>query len=163
MKYFLTILIASFFMVSPPSLSEVRKSYVVAVNDKEAAFQLNEDLANIKKEDKKTVVAYKGAVLTLMAKFTKTIREKKIFFTEGATLLEYAILEEPNNIEARYIRLGIQENAPKIVGYQKNKKEDKRFILDHYNELSSKELKELIKNFVMLSPSFSEEEKALIN
>jgi len=162
MKLFLFILITSLFLLSP-RLSEVRKNYVVAVNDKEVMLQLNEELTEVNKEDKKILVAYKGSVLTLMAKFANTSKEKKAFFKEGASLLEYAILEEPTNIEMRYIRLGVQENAPKVVGYRKSKSEDKQFILDHYNEISSNELKTLIKGFVIQSISFSEEEKALIN
>jgi hypothetical protein len=59
--------------------------------------------------------------------------------------------------------LGVQENSPKIVGYRKNKEEDKQFIIDHFNEVSSKELKTYIKGFVMQSKTFSEEEKSLIN
>ena len=162
MKLLLSILFTSLFLVSP-RLSEVRKNYVVAVNDKEVAFQLNEDLTEVTKDDDKIMVAYKGSVLTLMAKFTTTTKEKKAFFKEGASLLDYAILEEPNNIEMRYIRLGVQENAPKVVGYRKNKEEDKQFILDHYKEISSNELKTLIKGFVIQSEMFTDEEKKLIN
>ena len=161
MKIFLSILLTYLFLVSP-RLSEVRKKYVVAVNDKEVAFQLNEELSKINKQDEKVLVAYKGSVLTLMAKFANSTKEKKTFFKEGATLLEYAVSEDPNNIEIRYIRLSVQENAPKVVGYRKNKEEDKQYILDYFSEVSSNELKGLIKGFVMQSNAFTEAEKQLI-
>jgi len=86
MKLFLFILITSLFLLSP-RLSEVRKNYVVAVNDKEVMLQLNEELTEVNKEDKKILVAYKGSVLTLMAKFANTSKEKKAFFKEGRILL----------------------------------------------------------------------------
>ena len=158
MKFFLSILITSIFLVSP-RLSEVRKNYVVAVNNKEVTFQLNEELSKINKQDDKILVAYKGSVLTLMAKFTKTSKDKKAFFKEGASLLEYAVSEDSNNIEIRYLRLGVQENAPKVVGYRKNKEEDKQFILDHLDKITSKELKDIVKDFMMQSETFHEDEK----
>ncbi|PHS67734.1 MAG: hypothetical protein COB12_02625 [Flavobacterium sp.] len=134
-----------------------------AVNDKEITFQLNEDLSEITKADNKVLVAYKGAVLTLMARFSKSTKEKKLFFKEGAKLIEFTISEKPTDIEIRVIRLGVQENSPKIVGYQKNKEEDKQFIIDHFKEVSSKELKTYIKGFIKQSKTFSEEEKLALN
>ncbi|MCF6306408.1 MAG: hypothetical protein L3J09_00475 [Flavobacteriaceae bacterium] len=159
MKTLLSILFISTFLLSP-SLTKVRKDYVVAVSNKEQAIKLNKELIKVNKTDSKVLVAYKGAVLTLMARFAKGIKEKKEFFKEGTALIEYAVLENPDNIEIRVVRLGVQENSPKVVGYRKNKEEDKQFIIDHYNEVSSKELKDYIKGFVLQSKSFSEEEKS---
>jgi len=162
MKGFLFIVFVSLFL-SSPKLKEVRIDYVKAVNNKEITLQLNENLSGISKADNKILVAYKGAVLTLMAKFAESRNDKKEYFKLGATLLNYAVSEKPNNVEIRCIRLGVQENAPKVVGYRKNKAEDKQFILKHYNAIPSKEVKNVIKNFVLHSKSFSEEEKSLFN
>ena len=162
MKGFFFIVFVSLFL-SSPKLKQVRIAYVQAVNDKEITLQLNKDLSEVVKADDKVLVAYKGAVLTLMAKFAKSAKEKKPLFKEGARLIEFAISEKPNDIEIRVVRLGVQENSPKIVGYRKNKEEDKQFIINHLNEVSSKELKAYIKGFVMQSKTFSEEEKSLIN
>jgi len=162
MKVFVFILYSSFLMLFP-SLTKVRADYVLAVYDKEVTLQLNKDLSEIRKSDNKVLLAYKGAVLTLMAKFTKSIKEKKAYFKQGALLLEYAVSEKPANIEIRFVRLGVQENTPKIVGYRKNKEEDKQFIIDHFSEISSKELKSYFLGFIMQSKSFTEDEKKLFN
>ncbi len=162
MKGLLYIIFITLFF-SSPSLKKVRVDYVKAVNSKEITFQLNEDLSSVTSKSDKVLVAYKGAVLTLMAKFAQSTKDKKTYFKEGATLIEYAISKSPNNIEIRTLRLGVQENSPKIVGYRKNKEEDKQFILDHYNSTSSKEEKSFVKGFVLESKSFSEEEKSVFN
>jgi septum formation inhibitor MinC len=119
-------------------------------------------LVDIEKADNKTLVAYKGASIVILSRFKKLISEKSKNFKEGAKMVEFAVASEPNNIEIRLIRLSIQEKAPKIVNYNKNKKEDKEFLLDHYKEQSGN-LKAHIKNFMLQSKSFSAAEKQTIN
>lgn len=162
MKLLFSILFVALIVISP-DLSKVRVDYINAVYNRENTLKLHQELAGINKSDSKVLVAYKGAVLTLMSKFAKTTKEKKEFFKEGASLIEFAVLESPENIEIRCVRLGVQENAPKVVKYRKSKPEDKQFILDHYKEIPSGKMKEYIKGFIIQSKSFSEEEKELMN
>jgi hypothetical protein len=58
--------------------------------------------------------------------------------------------------------LSIQEKSPKILKYNGNIKEDKNYLLDHYEEQSSA-LKTYIKNFILQSKSFSPAEKQTIH
>ena len=157
---FIFILLLGLFS---PSLTKVRTDYKKSFNSKEVTLQLNKYLAEVKKTDKKLLVAYKGAVLILMAKYSKVIKEKKIFFKEGATLLNFAIFEEPANVEMRCIRLSIQENAPKLLKYRANKTEDKQFIKDGYDTIKSTTIKTYVRGFIMQSKSFSDEEKKEFN
>lgn len=115
-------------------------------------------MSDITNQDDKVLVAYKGASITILSKYTKKVSDKIKNFKEGAKLVEYAVSIEPNSIEIRLIRLSIQENVPKIVKYNKNKSEDVAFILAHYKE-QSKPLSTYIKSFILQSKSFSEKEK----
>lgn len=162
MKGLVFILLISTFLVNP-SLKKVRIDYVKAVNSKEITIKLHNELSGVTTKNDKVLVAYKGAVLTLMARFSKSTKVKKAYFKEGAGLIEFAISEKSNNIELRVIRLGVQENTPKVMGYRKNKVEDKQFILAHYTSVSSKEIKDFVRGFVLQSKSFSEEEKLVFN
>jgi hypothetical protein len=157
---FIFILLLGLFS---PSLTKVRTDYKKSFNNKEVTLQLNKYLAKVKKTDKKLLVAYKGAVLILMAKYSKVIKEKIFFFKEGATLLNFAIFEEPANVEMRCIRLSIQENAPKLLKYRANKTEDKQFIKDGYDTIKSTTIKTYVRGFIMQSKSFSDEEKKEFN
>lgn len=160
---FLFILFFTILFVVTPDLTTIREDYINAIHSKENAEKLYNDLSEVTKSDKRILVAYKGAVTTLKAKFAKSTKDKKELFKEGATLIEYAITEDPNDIEIRCIRLGVQENTPKVVKYRKSIPEDKQYILDHYNEIISSNLKSYIKGFIMHSKSFTETEKSLFN
>jgi len=142
-------------------ISELRLDYPKANLDEAITNTLHKKLSYVTKEEHKTLVAYKGAIATLKAKFAKGIKNKKTFFKEGAELLEYAISEEPNNLEIRCLRLGVQENSPKIVGYKKAIQKDKQFILNNYNSIGDKEIRKFIKGYVLLSELFTDAEKQL--
>ncbi len=149
------------FSFNNPDISEVRKLYPNAANSEVTAKEFLSKLSDVTTESNKTLLAYKGSSITISSKFEKKISEKIKNFKEGAKLVELAVGSEPNNIEIRLIRLSIQENVPKIVKYNKNKKEDAAFILAHYKEQTNS-LKEYIKSFVKQSKSFSTEEKLTI-
>lgn len=142
-------------------LKELRVAYPKANLDEKITNALHENLASVSKENNKTIVAYRGAVATLKAKFAKGIRNKKTFFKEGAELLEFAVTSESKNIEIRCLRLGVQENSPKIVGYKQHIEVDKQFILDHYASITDGELRKFIKGYVVLSNAFTDAEKQL--
>ncbi|NND88838.1 MAG: hypothetical protein HKM28_06295 [Flavobacteriaceae bacterium] len=124
------------------------------------AKKLNTQLQGVDLSDPAILVAYKGAIMTMMAKYTRNKSEKKDFFKEGVSLLEAAVESDPNNIEIRTIRLSIQENAPKFLRYHKNISEDKQYILEHYKEVRNAELKIFVKKFVQQSSEFEDQEKA---
>jgi len=154
----------AFFLLSfvmLPELSKVRKSYPKAAESSEATQKLHEVLTSISEDDNAILVAYKGGVSTLMAKYAKGVKNKKAHFKTGISLIEKAIVNKPKNIEIRCIRLGIQENSPKIMKYKNSIEEDKQFLLDHYNAISSKEVKILVKNYVLQSTLFDSTEKQL--
>ncbi len=146
------------FFFSNPDISEIRKAYPNVVSSEANAKDFVAKLAAVSNDDTKVLVAYKGASITILSKYIKKISDKIKNFKEGAKLLEFAVANEPNNIEIRLIRLSVQENTPKIVGYNKNKKEDVVFILAHYKE-QTKALKDYLKSFILQSKSFSDKEK----
>jgi len=142
-------------------LEELRSDYPKANLDEEITNSLHKKLLSVSKEDNKTLLAFRGAVTTLKAKFAKGFRDKKNYFKEGAELLEYAVAAAPKNIEIRCLRLGVQENAPRIVGYKKNIKEDKQFIVDYYKSNTDTEVRKFVKGYVLLSDVFTDAEKQL--
>ncbi len=163
MKYILILLLFFISIIgNAQDLKSVRTQYPEAVKSSEAASKLDTELSKINNSSKSVLVAYKGAVLTLKAKFAKRKSDKKDFFKEGVTLIESAIMADSSNIEIRYLRLSVQENSPKFLGYHKNIEGDKQFLIDNYTTVSSKELKSLIKDFVLKSENFNESEKKSI-
>lgn len=161
MKLILSLFILLGFAKNP-EVAEIRKLYPTVIQSESNVNEFASLLSKVTKEDNKTLLAYKGASVTLLAKFKKTVSEKSKTFKEGAELVESAIASEPNNIENRLIRLSIQEKTPKILKYNRNKEEDKNFLLNNYKKQSGN-LKEFVKKFILQSNSFSDAEKQTIN
>jgi hypothetical protein len=91
-----------------------------------------------KEKSTTTVDAYKGGLTMKKSDYLKSAAKKIETFKVGHKLLESAIKKEPNNAEYRFIRLSIQEHAPKILKYNKNMEEDKVLVLKGYAKMSSK-------------------------
>lgn len=136
--YLLTLIVA----VGSFSKSEFFKAMetgnqttIVAMEKKIADASVNDDQK-----------AYYGAVVMKTSEYQKTAGDKLKKFKEGKTLLEAAIQSNSSNVEYRFLRLMIQENAPKILKYNSNIKEDVTFIKENLNK-ASKEVKTAITNY----------------
>lgn len=138
-------------------ISNVRESYIDASKSQKNTEDFYNLVINYNKENQ-VLLAYKGAAIALKAKFAKHIKEKKSLFIEGTKLVDTAIKNDPSNAEIRMIRLSIQENSPRILNYKSNIDEDKNGILNSLNK-QNQSLKEYLKNYIIQSKAFSEEEK----
>jgi len=144
-------------------LAGVRQKYLSAPKSAEVTEELYASLKDVSDSSSdNTMVAYKAAALTLRAKHEKGLLTKKKLFTQGAKLLEAVIKRDADNYEAKLLRLSIQENAPKITGYNKMITEDKAFLIKNY-KVQKQDLKEYTLGFVKVSSSFNKDEKAAFN
>jgi len=81
------------------------------------------------------VKAFKGALQMKAAQFQKTAKEKLNLFNAGKKMLESEIKSNDGNVEYRFLRLLIQENAPKQLKYSGNVDEDVTAIVTGYSKL----------------------------
>jgi len=161
MKFILISFVLLLFNHQTLELNQVRQSYKEAAQSQELVDAFYKSMQTVSKTDAMALVAYKGAAIALKARSAKTLKEKKDGFIEGIGYLEYAIETEPNNIEPRFVRLGIQENTPKILKYKDAIEDDKQFILKQYQYISSSNLKNHIKDFILQSTVFTDKEKSV--
>lgn len=162
LKHILFCFVALQLNAQSLKLSEVRDLYKIAAQDKTQVPAFYDMLSHVEEKDGVALYAYKCAAVALKARHAKTIKGKKEGFKKGATNLEALIAKHPNRIEPRFIRLSIQENAPKILRYKSKIGEDKMFILKQYSNIKSKSLQKHIKDYILQSKSFNDKEKALI-
>jgi len=80
--------------------------------------------------------AYLGALKMKSSEFEKTPADKLKKFKSGKLQLEKSIESEPNNPEFRFLRLLIQENAPKILKYNDKIKTDAHYIKSNIDKFS---------------------------
>lgn len=164
MKFILIFISIIGLNLQSTDLNDIRIAYKAAAHDSSKVMAYNTLLAKTTKSDKIELVAYKAAGIALQGKFAKKLKDKRTLFIEGVTLLEYAIEKAPNNIELRFIRLGIQENTPKLLKYKEQIEKDKKFIIKNFSTIKTKHLKHHIQDYILQSKIFSvEEQEKLIN
>ena len=79
---------------------------------------------------------YEGALLMKKAGMTGKPGQKLKFFKEGRIKLETALLADKDNTEYHFLRLAIEEHAPKIVKYHADIEADKLIIKNSFKNLS---------------------------
>ncbi len=162
MKVIFSIVFAITFSVFQSyNLTDIRKMYVVC-SDSNTNTNKFYDFMNKYSKNDETLLAYKGASIALKSKFTSGVKQKKEGFIKGVTILEAVIKANPNNLEARLVRLSIQENTPKLLKYKGNIEADKKQILLLFPK-QSLDLKEYIKKYATQSLVFTIAEKQQLN
>lgn len=157
MKLILTFVTAFLFFFQS-DLEALRSSYAKA-NDSSTNTSHFIDVAAKQSGSDPVTLGYKAAAKIMEAKVSKGNR--KALVKTGATNLEEVIKNNPNNAELRLIRLSVQENIPKIVGYRGSLKDDKAFLLNNYSKQNAA-LKNYIKRFAMQSKTITEAERATL-
>jgi hypothetical protein len=137
-KIFLNLLLLFFF-------------FNVMANTKKAAFDkgafysamaaddinsINTQLTIVKTSSINEKEAYEGALLMKKAGLVTKAQEKLSLFKAGRNKLEAAIKKDKENAELSFLRLIIQEHAPKIVEYRNNINADVSTIRSNFKTLS---------------------------
>jgi len=99
------------------------------------------DASNIKEKE-----AYIGTLLMKKADLVKKAKEKLKLFKSGRIKLETSILSDTTNTEYRFLRLIIQEHAPKSAKYSAQIDTDSDYIKKNYSKLSS-DVQEIVKDY----------------
>ena len=80
--------------------------------------------------------AYEGVLLMKKAGLVTLPAEKLKFFKSGRIKLETALAKDSANGEFHFLRLIIQEHAPRIVKYSADLEKDSRLVHHTFNRLS---------------------------
>lgn len=79
--------------------------------------------------------AYEGALLMKKAGLITKAKDKLSLFKSGRLKLETSLKKDNKNIEFYFLRLIIQEHAPKIVNYRTELENDSLLIRTNYKTL----------------------------
>jgi hypothetical protein len=93
------------------------------------------ELSQIKTASIKGKDAFEGALTMKKAGLSSGPIKKLKIFKSGHKKLENAIQKDSANLEFRFLRLMIQENAPGILGYKKEMDKDSELIRKGYKNL----------------------------
>lgn len=98
---------------------------------------VNKEMEMLDDAPSKEKAGYEGALLMKKADLAKGAKQKLRFFKAGRIKLETALLTDNDNVEFHFLRLTIQEHAPKIVKYHADIEEDKRIVQKNFKSLSA--------------------------
>jgi hypothetical protein len=97
---------------------------------------INQELSLLSSSSFSERDGYEGALLMRKGGLLKVPGEKLKSFKKGRILLETALANDNNNGEYHFLRLIIQEHAPKIVKYRADLETDKEHVKKTYKNLS---------------------------
>jgi hypothetical protein len=139
-------------LVSASTFSKSEYFKVLSGNDASSMTKLIGRLEDISSSPEQQ--AYLGTLKMKRSEQLKTAKEKLALFKEGKGLLEKAIVASPKNVEYRFLRLMIQENAPKVLKYNTHIKEDAKLVSNGYQSLVS-EVRTAVVNYAKQSDNLS--------
>ena len=104
---------------------------------------IDDEITVLQSSGLKDADAFEGTLLMKKAGLVNKPKDKLDLFKKGRIKLETVIKNDSTNTEYRFMRLIIQEHAPKQVKYQDQLKTDAAFIEKNFRNLSS-ELQDII-------------------
>jgi hypothetical protein len=132
----LFVLILTGFTSAGQSIgSMLDKEKLYSAMSSEDLGKVNQQLKRVEPINSIEGEAFEGALLMKKAGLLKGAKEKLSVFKEGNKKLERSIDQDSINPEYRFLRLIIQENAPKILNYNKDLKTDQSILISKFKEL----------------------------
>ena len=106
---------------------------VMATGNTEA---IDNEITIVQNAELKHKDGYEGALLMKKAGLAGPPKQKLKLFKEGRIKLETAIMDDNDNTEFHFLRLAIEEHAPKIVKYHNDMENDKVIVEKNFKSLS---------------------------
>jgi hypothetical protein len=111
------------------------KAAFYAVMDSGNLDAINNQIEVVRASSSPNKEGYEGALLMRKAGKLSVPGQKLKFFKQGRIKLETALLADADNTEYHFLRLAIEEHAPKIVKYHNDIEKDKLIIQKNFKNL----------------------------
>lgn len=138
MKYLFLFILTGWFSANAAAkpLQDFDKTAFYAAYASGSVERIDNELSVVRSASFAEKDAYEGALLMRKAGLLKSALEKLKAFKAGRIKFDPAIQADPNNVEYHFLRLTIQENAPRVVKYFKEQEADKEVIITGFKNLS---------------------------
>jgi len=134
--FIIIILISASLAKAEVALQRFDKAAFYAAMSSTEIDAINNELDLVKDAPEKERDGYEGALLMKKASLVKKTKDKLSFFKAGRIKLETALLADPDNTEFHFLRLAIEEHAPKIVRYHADIEKDKLLVVKNFKNTS---------------------------
>lgn len=129
MRWFFILLLFLPFSMKAFDISQLRKSYIAAVKDKEVAekfYKMLEPQAS----SSPLMLAYYGSAQAIMAKHAWNPCKKMEYVKSGLKTMETAVAKSPESLEIRFLRFSLEYYLPSFLGLSKHMEEDAAKMLE---------------------------------
>ncbi|MGZ3750383.1 MAG: hypothetical protein ACXVB0_07250 [Mucilaginibacter sp.] len=134
---FVTVLVMAINFAKGESLAnKFDKADFYAVMKSGDLDAVNNEIEIVKEAPERERGGYEGALLMRKAGLLKKPKDRLNSFKQGRIKLESALLADNDNIEFHFLRLAIEEHAPKIVKYRSDIEKDKVLVVKNFKNLS---------------------------
>ena len=161
----LFMLVCGGMRAQEPGLDSIRKMYLACSGNSSAVEKLYGLLSGRKDHLNPVETAYEGSVRAMMAREVFLPTSKYRYFSEGRDLIEKAIIEDPGNLEIRFLRLMVQSQLPAFLGYN-NMKEDKVLLFNSFTQLNKENIPVFVHTMIRIliqSDVYSPQEKEALS
>ncbi|SNR73285.1 hypothetical protein SAMN06265371_11087 [Lutibacter agarilyticus] len=159
MKILLFLFISVFSFKTSPVVEEVRNQFP-EISSEEQADNFIEQLTKDASAEAKSYIA---AMNFMKSRFVKNPFTKLKYFKIGKKELDAVILNNPKNIEMRYIRYLMQKQIPGFLNYSDNIEEDFKLLSTQLVESNyNNTFKLKIINNMLLVSNLTDNEKEIL-
>jgi len=134
-KIFIVFLLTIGF-AKTTSAQQFEKAAFYKVMDSGDLSAINAQIEVVKASESNNKIGYEGALLMRKADKVTLPSQKLKYFKAGRIKLETALLSDADNTEYHFLRLAIEEHAPKIVKYHNDIEQDKAIVQKNFKNLS---------------------------
>lgn len=125
----LMVLISPSVFAQQPQIN--RNEFYAAMESKKLDLVNNQQLIAKKAGNS----GFEGALLMKKAGLVSGFSEKYSLFQTGHKMLDEAIKQDQENAELRFLRLMVQEHAPRLLNYRGNIEDDSNILRKSFNQL----------------------------
>jgi hypothetical protein len=133
-SFFLFTLFSA-YLISQNNQARFDKALFYSAIEGKDTLKINRQLYLLENNPLKEKEAYEGTLLMKKASYIQGAKNKLTVFKSGKVKLETALLKDSTNAEYHFLRLLIQENAPKILGYRSMLEKDNLYIRKKFKSL----------------------------
>ena len=145
-------------------IRELRNLYYRSYKEKKQAELLHEQLANVSITNP-LYYGYKAISSIMLCNHVNNPYTKLKYFYTGKNQLEAAIKSMSTDPELRYLRFAVQCNAPAVLNYNDNIREDKKILLDYIgskrHQSDDEDLYKRICDYLSTSKALTAAERAM--
>ncbi|MDP9077424.1 MAG: hypothetical protein M3O71_08390 [Bacteroidota bacterium] len=134
-KILLVFLLAIGFTKTTIAQQKFEKAAFYAVMDSGDLDAINKQIEIVQASSNPNKIGYEGALLMRKAGKLQLPSQKLKYFKQGRIKLESALLDDAANTEYHFLRLAIEEHAPKIVKYHNDIENDKVIVQKNFKNL----------------------------